>query len=86
MLPDERVNDTERLTRTGRTQYNRATERIDDIDPSFVHFFLPVVYHRNVHRIIVADQRFRLLERFVFKVETVLTNLVVIYLAIPSSP
>ena len=39
MLPDERVDDTERLTRTGRTQYNRATERIDDIDPSLCIFF-----------------------------------------------
>ena len=80
MLPDERVNDTERLTRTRRTQYNRATERIDDIDPSFVHFLFPVVYHWNVHRIIIADQCFRLLERFVFKIETVLTNLVVVIL------
>ena len=80
MLPDERVNDTERLTRTRRTQYNRATERIDDIDPSFVHLLFPVVYHRNVHRIIIADQCFRLLERFVLKVETVLTNLVVVIL------
>ena len=35
MLPDERVNDTERLTRTRCTQNNRTTERIDDIDPSF---------------------------------------------------
>jgi len=80
VLPDERVNDTERLTRTRRTQYNRATERIDDIDPSSVHFLFPVVYHRNVHRIIIADQCFRLLERFVLKVETVLTNLVVVIL------
>lgn len=49
MLPDERVNDTERLTRTRCTQYNRTTERIDDIDPSSVHLLFPVVYHRNVH-------------------------------------
>ena len=49
MLPDERVNDTERLTRTRRTKYNRTTERIDDVDPSPVHLFLPIVYHRNVH-------------------------------------
>ena len=80
MLPDERVNDTERLTGTRCTQNNRTTERIDDIDPAFVHLFLPVVYHRNVHRVIIADQRFRLLERFVLKVETVLTNLVVVIL------
>lgn len=80
MLPDERVNNTERLTRTRRTQYNRATERIDDIDPAFVHLLFPVVYHRNVHRVIIADQRFRLLERFVLEVETVLTNLVVVIL------
>ena len=81
MLPDERVNDTERLTRTGCTQHNCTTERIDDIDPSPVHLFLPVVYHRNVHRVIIADQRFRLLERFVLKVETVLTNLIVVILS-----
>ena len=49
MLPDERVNDTERLTRTGCTQHNCTTERIDDIDPSPVHLFLPIVYHWNVH-------------------------------------
>ena len=83
MLPDERVNDTERLTGTRCTQYNCATERIDDIDPSPVHLFLPVVYHRNVYRVIVADQRFRLLERFVLKVETVLTDLVVVIFGNP---
>lgn len=83
MLPDERVNDTERLTRTRCTQYNRTTERIDDIDPSSVHLLFPVVYHRNVYRVIVADQCFRLLERFVLKVETVLTNLVVVIFGNP---
>ncbi len=80
MLPDERVNDTERLTRTRRTQYNRATERIDDIDPSFVHFLFPVVYHRDVHRIVVIYQDFRLLEGFVLEVETVFAHLVVVIL------
>ena len=32
MLTDKWVDDAKRLTRTGRTQYNGATERIDDMN------------------------------------------------------
>lgn len=80
VLPDERVDDAEGLTRTRRPQYNRPTEGIDDIDPAPVHLPLPVVYHRNVHRIVVADQSLRLLEGFVLEVEAVFTHLVVVIL------
>ena len=78
MLPDKRVDDTERLTRTRCTQHNRTTERIDDIDPSLVHLLLPVVYHRYVHRIVIVHQSLRLLERLVLEVETVIAHLVVV--------
>ena len=78
MLTDERINDTEGLTRTRCTQYNRPTERIDDVDPALVHFLLPVVNHRDVHRIVIGYQSLRLLERFVLEVEAVFTHLVVI--------
>lgn len=80
VLPDERVDDAEGLTRTRRAQYNRPTEGIDDIDPAPVHLPLPVVYHRNVHRIVVADQGLRLLEGFVLEVEAVFAHLVVVIL------
>ena len=80
MLPDKRVDDAERLTRTRRTQYNRATERIDDINPALVHLLLPVVYHRYVHRIVIVHQSLRLLERLVLEVEAVITHLVIVIL------
>ena len=80
MLTYKRVDDAERLTRTRRTQYNRATERIDDINPALVHLLLPVVYHRYVHRIVIVHQSLRLLERFVLEVEAVIAHLVVVIL------
>ena len=80
MLTDERINDTEGLTRTRCTQYNRPTERIDNVDPALVHLLLPVVNHGNVHGIVIGYQIFRLLERFILEVEAVFTHLVVIVL------
>ena len=80
MLTDERINDTEGLTRTRCTQYNRPTERIDDVNPALVHLLLPVVNHRDIHRIVIGYQSFRLLERFVLEVEAVFTHLVVVIL------
>ncbi len=43
VLSDERVNDTE-----GLTQYNRSSERIDNVNPAFVHLPLEIVYHRYI--------------------------------------
>jgi len=80
VLADERVDDAEGLTRTRCTQYNRPTERIDNVDPALVHLLFPVVNHRNVHRIVIGYQILRLLERFVLEVETVFTHLVVVIL------
>ena len=80
MLPDERVDDTEGLTRTGRSQHNRSTERVDDVYPPPVHFPFPIVYHGDVHRIVVGDQCLRLLERLVLEVEAVFAHLVVVIL------
>ena len=78
MLPYERVDDAERLTRTGRTQHDSPTERVDDVDPAPVHLLFPVIYHGNVHRVVVVYQHFRLLEGFVLEVETVFAHLVVV--------
>jgi len=58
VLTDKRIDDTERLTRTRCTQHNRPTERIDDVDPALVHLLLPVVNHRDVHRIVIVYQSF----------------------------
>ena len=80
VLPDERVDDTERLARTGRSQHNRPTERVDDVYPSPVHLPLPIVYHGDVHRIVVGDKILRLLERLVLEVEAVFAHLVVVIL------
>ena len=80
MLTDKGIDNTEGLTRTRRTQYNRPTEGIDDVDPALVHLLLPVVYHRDVHRIVIGYQSFRLLERFILEVEAVFTHLVVVIL------
>ena len=80
VLPDERVNDTEGLSRTGRSQHNCPTERVDDVYPSPVHLPFPIVYHGNVHRIVVGDQCLRLLERLVLEVEAVFAHLVVVIL------
>ena len=78
MLSDERVNDTKRLTRSRSTQYNSATERIDNIDPSLVHPPIEVINHRNIHRILIRSQFFRLFKGFVLEVKPILTKLVVI--------
>ena len=80
MLPDERINDTERLTRTRRTQDDCTTERIDDVYPTLAHLLLPIVNHRYVYRVVVIRQDFRLLEGFVLEVETVFAHLVVVIL------
>ena len=80
MLTDKGIDDTKGLTRTRCTQYNRPTEGIDDVDPALVHLLLPVVNHRDVHRIVIGYQSLRLLERFVLEVETVFTHLVVVIL------
>ena len=80
MLTDEGIDNTEGLTRTRCTQYNRSTERIDNVDPALVHLLLPVVNHRDVHRVVIGYQIFRLLERFILKVEAVFTHLVVVIL------
>ena len=78
MLTDERVDDAERLTRTRRTQHDRPTERVDDIDPALMHPLVEVIHHRDVHRILRLALFLRLLEGFVLEVEPVLPNLVVI--------
>ena len=80
MLPDERVNDTEGLARTGRSQHDCPTEGVDDVYPSPVHLPLPIIYHRDVHRVVVGDQHLRLLERLVLEVEAVFADLVVVIL------
>ena len=80
MLSYERVNDTERLTRTRSTENNRATERVDDIDPTLVHLPFPIVYHRYVYRVVVIGKHFRLLEGLILEIETVITNLIVVIL------
>ena len=49
VLPYERVDDTEGLTRTGRSQHDCPTERVDDVYPSLVHLPFPIVYHGDVH-------------------------------------
>ena len=45
-----------------------------------MHLLLPVVNHRDVHRIVIDYQILRLLERFVLEVEAVFTHLVVVIL------
>ena len=78
MLTDERVDDAERLTRTRRTQHDRPTERVDDIDPALMHPLVEVIHHRDVHRILRLALFLRLFEGLVLEVEPVLPNLVVI--------
>ena len=34
---------------------NRSTEGIDNVDPALVHLLLPVVNHRDVHRIVIGS-------------------------------
>ena len=80
MLPYERVNDTEGLTRTRCSENNRATERVDDIDPSLVHLPFPIINHRYIYRIVVIGKYLRLLEGLVLEIETVITNLIVVIL------
>ena len=78
MLTDKWVDDAKRLTRTGRTQYNGSTERIDDVNPSLVHASLEIVDHRDIDRIRILIQVLRLLERLILKVETVFTQFVIV--------
>ena len=40
VLPDERVDDAERLTRTWSTEDKSGTEGVDNVDPSLSHTFL----------------------------------------------
>ena len=78
MLSDKRIDDTEGLTRSRRTQYNGGTEGVDDIDPSFVHPLVEVIYHGDVHRIFILILLFRLLKRLILKVKPVFSKFVVV--------
>ena len=77
-MPDERVDDAERLARSRRTQHDGRTEGIDDVDPSLVHLPLIIVYHGDVDRVLVLVLLLRLFKRLVLKVEAVVTQLVVV--------
>ncbi len=80
VLPYERVYDAERLTRTRCAENDGRTERIRYVDEAVVHPPSIVVYHRDVYRIRSLHKLFRLLERLVLEVETVITYTVVVVL------
>ena len=78
VLPDERVNDAERLTRSRSTKDDGGTEGIDDVDPSLVHLLLEVIDHRDIHRVFVLVLLLRLFKGLVLEIEPVITQFVVI--------
>ena len=75
VLANERVDDTEGLTRSGRTQDDGSTEGVDDIDPAVVQTLLVVVDHRDIDAILVLFLVTALFERLVIKVPFVVSNL-----------
>ena len=75
VLADERVDDAEGLTRAWRSQDDGSTERVDDVDPAVVQLLLVVVDHRDVYAVLILFLVTALLERLVFEVPFIITNL-----------
>ena len=75
VLADERVDDTEGLTRAGRAQDDGGAERVDDVDPAVVQTLLVVVDHRDVDAVLVLFLVTALLKTLVVEVPFIVTNL-----------
>ena len=62
MLTDKWLYDAEGLTRSRSTDNPSATERIDNVNPSFAELRLVVIAHRYIYAILILYQFLALLE------------------------
>lgn len=71
VLPDEGVDNAERLTRARCSEDDSSTKWIDYVHPSFTKFAFIVVAHGDVDRVVVTHQILRLLKALVLEVKAV---------------
>ena len=76
LLFDELVYDGVRFSGAGSAQYGAGPERVYDVYPAVVPFFLIVEPGRQIDGIFIFNQAGFLLERFVFDVEYVVHHAV----------
>ena len=65
-----------RLTAARRSQYKAGTERVYDIYPAIIPFFLIVETGRQIYRILVLDKPCFLLETFVLRIKDIIHEVV----------
>ena len=72
VLPDERLDNGERLTGARRSDDPGPAERVHDVHPAVTELALVVVTHRDVHAVLVLDLLLTLFEGLVLEIEAVL--------------
>ncbi len=76
LLLDVLVDDGIALSAARRSEYDRRTERVHDVDPPLVPLLAVVEARGQVHRVFVGQEARLLLERFVLGVEYVVHQIV----------
>ena len=76
LLLDERVYYGIGFSRTRRAEYDGCTERIHDIDPAVIPFFLVIETGGQINGIFIGEQVRFLLETFVLVVENIVHEVV----------